>query len=203
MTEQLQEQISVFVDDELSADECEFFVRRLQREPESRSRLIRYHMIGAAIRGELCAPDAGQLRRRLQDALDGAVRPREASSVRAGFLRVLLKPVAGVGIAAGVAAVALLAIQSAREGGGLGLEVPAAGPAIQAGQADAPSYVVPPKLAERRLVSPDIQLTNYLMRHGEYASHLSRTSVHSNVVATGQADPIADDIEEDGEAGQQ
>jgi negative regulator of sigma E activity len=203
MTDQLQEQISVFVDDELSADECEFFVRRLQREPESRSRLIRYHMIGAAIRGELCAPDAGLLRRRLQGALDGAVRPRESSS-RVGIFRVLLKPLAGAGIAAGVAAVALLAIQSVRQNDGSELNVSTFAPVLQAGQyADAPSYVVPPKLAERRLVSPPIQLTNYLMRHGEYASHLSRTSVHSNVVATGQADPIAEDVEEDGDVAQQ
>jgi hypothetical protein len=44
------------------------------------------------------------------------------------------------------------------------------------------SYVVPREVAEGRAVVPTIRLTNYLVHHGEYASGLSRTSVHSNVV---------------------
>jgi hypothetical protein len=48
---------------------------------------------------------------------------------------------------------------------------------------EAPSYVVPQEAPEGRAVTPPIRLTNYLMRHGEYASGLSRTSVHSNVVS--------------------
>ena len=48
---------------------------------------------------------------------------------------------------------------------------------------EAPSYVVPQEVAEGRVVTPPIRLTNYLMHHMEYASRLSRTSVHSNVVS--------------------
>jgi hypothetical protein len=53
-----------------------------------------------------------------------------------------------------------------------------------------PSYVVPQDVADPRPTSaPPIRLTNYLMHHGEYASRLSRTSVHSNVVGGSTAPP--------------
>lgn len=197
MTDQFQEQISVFVDDELSLDECEFFVRRLQREPDSRNRLIRYHMIGAAIRGEIRSRDTGILRRRLQDALSGASRLREAPVRRTRRWGAFAKPIAGVGIAAGVAAVAVLALQSANLRGVPGADAAAIAPLLRAAQqVDAPpSYVVPAEPVERRLMPLTIRLTNYLMHHGEYASNLGRTSVHSNVVATGQADLTEEDEE--------
>jgi hypothetical protein len=47
---------------------------------------------------------------------------------------------------------------------------------------------VPPDTDFRRTAAPTVRLTNYMMQHGEYASYLSRTSVHSNVVTTGQPD---------------
>jgi negative regulator of sigma E activity len=191
MTDPFQEQISGFVDDELSPDECEFFVRRLQREPESRDRLIRYHMIGAALRGELRGRDTGILRRRLQHALSGASRLREVPLIRrTRRWGAFAKSAAGIGIAAGVAIVAVLALQSVNLRGVPGAETAAAGAGLQATQqvdASPSSYVVPLEAGERRPLSLPIGLTNYLIRHGEYASNLGRTSVHSNVVATGQA----------------
>jgi hypothetical protein len=60
---------------------------------------------------------------------------------------------------------------------------------------EAPSYVVPPEVAEGRVVTPPIRLTNYLMHHGEYASRLSRTSVHSNVVSAAPEQPRAATLE--------
>jgi sigma-E factor negative regulatory protein RseA len=191
MTDRFQEQISGFVDDELSADECEFFVRRLQRDSESRRQLMRYHLIGAALRGELTHSDPDTLRRRLQGALSGA---REAPSRNRWRFRAYLRPALGVAVAAAVAAVAVVALQT------VNLSAPAdfdgASNAVLAGERTEPeAYVVPPDTTERRLVSPPIQLTNYLMRHSEYASHLSRTSVHSNVVATGQPDMTDEDAD--------
>ena len=47
--------------------------------------------------------------------------------------------------------------------------------------AQAPSYVVPQDADPSATLAP-IRLTNYLMRHGEFASGLTRTSVSSNVV---------------------
>ena len=51
------------------------------------------------------------------------------------------------------------------------------------------SYVVPQDLVQLRPVAVPIRLTNYLVHHGEYASRLSRTSVHSNVVGAAESVP--------------
>ncbi len=55
--------------------------------------------------------------------------------------------------------------------------------AVQRVVDEGPAYVVPQEVSEGRAVTPPIRLTNYLMHHGEYASGLSRTTVHSNVVS--------------------
>jgi len=188
MTDRFQEQISGFVDDELSAEECEFFVRRLQRDSESRRQLMRYHLIGAALRGELTHSHPDTLRRRLEGALSGV---RETPSPPR--MRAYVKPALGVAVAAVVAAVAVLALQVVNTSAPGDVDAP---DAVLAGERTEPAaYVVPPDTTGRRLVSPPIELTNYLMRHSEYASHLSRTSVHSNVVATGQPDITEDDAD--------
>jgi hypothetical protein len=104
-----------------------------------------------------------------------------------------VRPLVGFGIAAAVAIAAVVALRSANEA-----RFPAEGVLdrmpVQARQwIEPPSYVVPQDTAESGPVAPPIRLTNYLMRHGEYASGLSRTSVHSNVVGAGEArSPTAD-----------
>src|SRR5690606_17966250 len=72
MSEQIHEQVSAFIDDDLSAEECAFLVRRFERDPESRSKLVRYSLIGSALRGELLPPDPDMLRRRVNAALNGS-----------------------------------------------------------------------------------------------------------------------------------
>lgn len=62
---------------------------------------------------------------------------------------------------------------------------------------EAAIYTAPPATDFRRMASPPVRLTNYMMQHGEYASRLSRTSVHSNVVTTGQPDVPGDNGSED------
>ena len=198
MTDPFQEQISGFVDDELSADECEFLVRRLQRDPDARSRLVTYHVIGAALRAELNAADPNVLRQRLQDSLNGVARTRETPAAGGLRLRALAKPLLGAGIAAAVAAIAVLALQTANFTAPDPASTSEGAPLQAAGQPDAGTYVVPRDNGQRRLVSPPIWLTNYLMQHGEYASHLTRTSVHSNVVATGQPE-MTEQSEDDGQ----
>ncbi|HEY7672044.1 MAG TPA: sigma-E factor negative regulatory protein [Gammaproteobacteria bacterium] len=196
MNDQFQEQTSLFVDDELSADECEFFVRRLQRDPDARGRLLRYQLIGAALRGELKTPDPELLRRRLQGAMDGVghvkgVRARE----RARYAR-FFKPAIGLAIAASVTVAALLVLQTSSldEAPDASVSGLAALAATGDGRADdGASYVVPPDTDAPRLAYPTVRLTNYMMQHGEYASRLSRTSVHSNVVTTGQPAVPGDD----------
>jgi negative regulator of sigma E activity len=195
MNDQFQEQTSLFVDDELTADECEFFVRRLQRDPDARGRLVRYQLIGAALRGELKMSDPELLRRRLQAAMDGIGRSQNARTPqRVGYAR-FLKPALGLAIAASVAITAFLMLRTSDMNGAR--EAPTSRIAALEASADeregrGASYVVPPDTDPRRMVSPPVRLTNYMMQHGEYASRLSRTSVHSNVVTIGQPDMPTD-----------
>jgi negative regulator of sigma E activity len=195
MNDQFQEQTSLFVDDELSAEECEFFVRRLKRDPDARGQLVRYQLIGAALRGELKTSDPDLLRRRLQAAMDGVAFGRTASARRPSRYTRFLKPAVGLAIAASVAVAALLTLHTSSRNAASDTRV-ADTASNEVGDvervADGASYVVPPETAPRRVVTPPVRLTNYMMQHGEYASRLHRTSVHSNVVTTGQPDLPAD-----------
>jgi negative regulator of sigma E activity len=134
MTESIDLQISAFLDDELSLDECMFLVKRLERDPESRRKTLRYAAIRGAVRGELLDPDPDVLRRRIGAALEGVHLPVRAEPQAAALGQRLFGPAIGAGIAASVAVVALLALNFDRgdhdRGGrlgqaGAGTEVPA------------------------------------------------------------------------------
>jgi negative regulator of sigma E activity len=75
MTEQINDQISAFIDDELSAEESALLVRRFERDPNARQLAMRYTMIGAALRGELLDPHPSLLQRRVSAVLSGAAPP--------------------------------------------------------------------------------------------------------------------------------
>jgi sigma-E factor negative regulatory protein RseA len=194
MTEQISDQISAFIDDELSDEESAFLMRRFERDADARSRAARYTMIGAALRDELVGSDPEILRRRIAVALTGAapvVQQRHAARVQWRFLR----PAVGVGIAATVAVAAIVglrAVNFARVGAPGGV---ATAP-LQARASDAaPSYVVPREVSDTPVVPVGaVRLTNYVMHHSEYASRLSRTSVHSNVVGAGELLPPAETV---------
>jgi len=195
MTEQISDQISAFIDDELSDEESAFLLRRFERDADARSRAARYTMIGAALRDELVGPDPQILRRRIAAAMTGttpAAQQRPAARVQWRYLR----PAVGVGIAATVAVAAIVGLRAVNfarvgaPGGPATASVP-----LQARAAEsAPSYVVPRETSDAPIVAPAVRLTNYVMHHSEYASRLSRTSVHSNVVGAGELLPPAETV---------
>ena len=78
MTEQINDQISAFIDNELSADESALLVRRFERDTEARARAMRYTFIGASLRGELLEPHPSVLRQRISAALSGSTAPSVA-----------------------------------------------------------------------------------------------------------------------------
>jgi|SRR5690606_5745754 len=180
MSEQIHDQVSAFIDDELSAEESAFLVRRFERDPESRNKLVRYSLIGSALRGELLQPNPDMLRKRVHDALHGAptaLKPAAASAPppRAAANAHWTSPTVGLGLAAGVAVAALFTFRAINETDG-----------AAAAPASVLSTVVPTDSAQGATVVaplPPIRLTNYLLHHGEYA-RLSRTSVHSTVVGS-------------------
>jgi sigma-E factor negative regulatory protein RseA len=179
MTDQINDQISAFIDNELSADESALLVRRFERDAEARARATRYTLIGASLRGELLEPHPSVLRQRLAAALSGTV-PSAAPRGRDRADR-WVRPLIGVGIAATVAVVAIGSLRFLNEAS-LGPVSTTPVAAIPSGARDAASYVVPQDADESGTLAPTPRLTNYLMRHGEFASGLTRTSVNSNVV---------------------
>ena len=189
MTERINDQISAFIDNELSANESALLVRRFERDPAARARAMRYTLIGASLRGELLEPHPSVLRQRVAAALSGAAPI--APKVRERWPERVARPLLGVGIAAAVAVVAIGALRSLNEPS---LDPRGSAPVVatplQARDAVvAPSYVVPQDTDQSRTIAP-IRLTNYLMHHGEFASGLTRTSVNSNVVGA-VIEPVA------------
>jgi negative regulator of sigma E activity len=179
MTDQINDQISAFIDNELSADESALLVRRFERDPEARARAMRYTLIGAAMRGELLDPHPTVLRQRVAAALAGAA-PSTARA-RGRWQQRLARPLLGLAIAATVAVVAIGTLRSINEAALAPNDLVAGGAPVQPVVAT-DNYTVPQGVDEARIVTPPTLLTNYLMVHGQYASGLTRTTVNSNVV---------------------
>lgn len=184
------------MDDELSAEECEFFVRRLQRDHDTRNLYMRYQLIGAAIRGEHINPGHDTFRNRLQTALTDARGPGTGTGTeapRALSARAAFKAAAGIGIAASVALVAIFVLRA-----GLGtdgaetLATASPGAERRLERVETPSYVVPLQVPPAPIVSPEVRLTGlqYLMHHSGHAAGFSRTVVHSNVLSSDSQDII-------------
>jgi Anti sigma-E protein RseA, N-terminal domain len=184
MTEHIKEHISAFIDDELSAEECAFLVRRLSSDPDARSQMVRYAAIGSVLRHEVLATSSPLLRDRLAAALDGDEhQPARRAPSRHSKRPRWAYPLAGAGIAASVAVAALFGLRIALDGTG-STEMTQAGVGLSPGQ-----YVVPVDTIDRRVVSPPpIRLTNYMLQHGNYASTLQRTSLHSNLAGVGKSE---------------
>lgn len=188
MTEQISDQISAFIDDELPDEESAFLLRRLERDSDARNRAMRYTLIGAALREELL-PVQTILRRRIAVALTGAASPPQRTAVR--WRSRYLRPALGVGIAASVAIAAIFGLRVLNDAR-VGVAGPAAAP-LQTRSADPPpSYVVPQEVADAPAIQPAVRLTNYIVHHSEYASRLSRTSVRSNVIGAAELVPVVD-----------
>ena len=182
MSEQIQDQVSAFTDDELSVEECTFLVRRLERDAKSRDKALRYSIIGAALRGELPNPDPDVLRRRVRAALDG-VDSVEPVGETPPETRRFFRPAIGLGIAAGVAVAALVLLNVMNSPIDATDSVPRiASTQTGLGQGEQPSYVVPREVTDPLSPQP-IRLTNYLMTHGRYATGIRRTSIHTNVIS--------------------
>jgi sigma-E factor negative regulatory protein RseA len=192
MTDQINDQISAFIDNELSADESALLVRRFERDPEARARAMRYTLIGASLRGELLEPHPSVLRQRVAAVLSGAA-PSLPKVREQRWVERLAQPLLGVAIAATVAVVAIGVLRSLNEPSltPAGLEPVAATQQLEDAAA-APSYVVPQETDQSR-TGATIRLTNYLMHHGVFASGLTRTSVNSNVVGASMGEPAVID----------
>lgn len=163
MTDEIREQLSALVDDELSELEHPLLLGRLQRDAELRECLGRYQLIGEVIRG------AGQnatlsVADSVQEALqkDHSITPAGGSGQR-HFRH--WKPVAGVGIAASVALVAVMTVESMRE--------PVTTSVPELASTATPQSVRRVSDGQWDRIEPriDKRLSGYLVNHSEYAAN--------------------------------
>lgn len=173
MSEQFDEQISQFIDDEMTTEECEFFVRRLQRDTEARACYRRYQLIGTVLRGDhepLSRAIAGRLP--AAGAVTGPARQANGWQARSGL---------GIGLAASVAFMAVLVLAI------FGIErVSEQDLTAQAAVDSAPSGAG----RTLRLLPPEAEETGiqYLIHHTVYSSGLPRTIMRSGFVAAPAVD---------------
>lgn len=127
MNDAIKMQVSAFVDGELPDNEAELLVRRLSQDVELRQQVADYLAIGRVMRRESGVAGVERLRDRISAELDD--RPSQDNADRAPTSNPsrLLRPLAGVAIAATVAVVAILGLRQTTGPGEPGVnEIPAA-----------------------------------------------------------------------------
>ena len=197
MSEQIREQVSAFLDGELPNTETELLLKRLTRDAELRESFGRYALIGEAVRGSGPQILTRGFASRLNVAIDGEPAIAVVAAVARPRGSRWWRPLAGVTVAAGVATVAIVALQQRaivpdlRNASPIVAQNRAAPQSIvgvqnaaltQGGGAvrEALSYTVPSASTGTPGMSP--RLTNYMFAHSKYSSVLGQRGVLTDLL---------------------
>jgi sigma-E factor negative regulatory protein RseA len=197
MSEQIREQVSAFLDGELPDTETELLLKRLTRDGELRESFGRYALIGEALRGAGSQILTRGFASRVNLAIDGEPAHVPALTTRpraSGWWR----PLAGVTVAAGVAAVAIVALQQRAISPRVSGPVPVTAQNVTAplklaapsqlplqgggGPREALSYTVPATSTEAPSTITPARLTNYVFAHSKYSSVLGQRGVLADLL---------------------
>jgi len=188
MSEQIREQVSAFLDGELPNSETELLLKRLTRDGELRESFGRYALIGEALRGPSRAYLTRGFAGRVDHAIDGEPVPANGHGVQAKPPR-WWRPLAGAAVAAGVAAVAVVALQQRAVAPGLPMTLPITAQNVSpmqkaaVGQShEALSYTVPASMPESPTALPPARLTNYVFAHSKYSFGLGQRGVLADLL---------------------
>ncbi|HEY2463208.1 MAG TPA: sigma-E factor negative regulatory protein [Steroidobacteraceae bacterium] len=202
MSEQIREQVSAFLDGELPDTETELLLKRLTRDGELRESFGRYALIGEALRGAGSQILTRGFASRVNLAINGEPQQVVPHAQRAHAPR-WWRPLAGVTVAAGVATVAIVALQQRAISPRAGATSPvtalnvtarnvAAPPKTAAlaqmpvqgggGPREALSYTVPAASAEAPSAIEPARLTNYVFAHSKYSSGLYERGVLADLL---------------------
>ena len=206
MSEQIREQVSAFLDGELPNSETELLLKRLTRDQELRESFGRYALIGESLRGGTHARLSQGFPGRVNRAIDGEPLIADAVTVR-GRATVWWRPFAGAAVAAGVAAIAVVALQQRAIAPTLRAALPVTVPnaatlpsggstrytqvAQNEGTAaphEALSYTVPATVPDAPAALPAARLTNYVFAHSKYSSVLGQNDVLNDLLAGADAE---------------
>jgi sigma-E factor negative regulatory protein RseA len=186
MTDRIKEQLSAFLDGELPDPESALLLKRLERDDELRGALSRYSLIGAVLRSDGDVPAARQVAARVSAAI--AKEPfRAAAFVRLPRREALLRGLAGLAVAAGVAFGAVLLVQQVgpQDAGAPAavvarVEIPPVEPVVDDTETAA-VYTTPPATDAAGGIAP-AELANFLVAHYGYATPLVRRSVGAGLI---------------------
>jgi len=188
MSEQIREQVSAFLDGELPNSEAELLLKRLTRDAELRESFGRYALIGESLRGGSGGRLSQGFPARVNRAIDG--EPKVADiQIPGARLKHWWRPFAGATVAAGVAAIAVLALQQRAVAPTLRAALPMTAQNAGAGKPkEALSYTVPATVAEAPAALPAARLTNYVFAHSKYSSVLGQSNVLSELLTDADED---------------
>jgi sigma-E factor negative regulatory protein RseA len=190
MSEQIREQVSAFLDGELPSSETELLLKRLSRDAELRESFGRYALIGESLRGSSRVPLTRGFADRVNCAIDGEPVAANAEALYGGRVR-WWRPIAGAAVAAGVAAVAVLALQQRADAPMVRAALPATAQNSKAAPKEAISYTVPAALPDAPAVLPAARLTNYVFAHSQYSSVLGQRNVLLGLLADSDGQEVA------------
>ncbi len=131
---------------------------------------------------------------RVNRAIDGEPIPAGGGLRRSPAQR-WWRPFAGAAVAAGVAAVAVVALQQRAVAPTLraGLPTVARNAATPAAPREAISYTVPSAAAAAPSAMPPARLTNYVFAHSKYSSGLDQRGVMADMLIEAEEQPAGDD----------
>ncbi len=198
MSEQISEQISAFLDGELPDSETELLLKRMARDERLRQRFGRYALIGEALRSGSSGSLTAGFAARVNGAIDGEPAMPLAPVARVRAPR-WWRPLAGAAVAAGVAAVAVVALQQRADAPGnaavvaaassgaprtawVAANVAAPGSPATSHPREALSYTVPAAAPEPLTSLPAARLTRYVFAHSRYSSVLGQSTVLSGLL---------------------
>jgi len=169
MNEKISEQISAMFDNELDEQEHELLIRRLKHEPELQSSWLRYQVMGDAMRSNLNAASTGDMLKNIQREI--ASEPAiSASDVSSAIAMRMVKPVAGLAIAASVAAMAIIGLQNIGQDGSSPF---AQTPRLAQAQPATDIQRVSGTRWNRQQPETERRLNGYLVNHSEYTSSIN------------------------------
>jgi sigma-E factor negative regulatory protein RseA len=189
MSEQIREQVSAFLDGELPGSETELLLKRLTRDPELRQSFGRYTLIGETLRGASSASLLSlTFATRVNRAIDGEPT---APAQPAARTRSWWKPIAGTAVAAGVAAVAVVALQQRAVAPGLPVAPRVTMqnarlmtvPTLTSAPKEALSYTVPAAAPAAPAMVAPARLTSYVFAHSKYAEGLGQGNLLSTLLS--------------------
>ena len=189
MTDEIREQLSALLDDELSATESAHLLDKLGQSRDLRDHWDRYHLIGDVLRGETLHVSSIQIADRVRERIEkepfivASPKPRSAAAqTEPGHRSSVqwLKPAAGVALAASVAVVTVFSLpQLTGDSGdpGSGVQIAATqqpiNPPVQLVSSQRSSaYSRGSSLRWKNLSEPQVEskLNGYLVDHNEYAA---------------------------------